>query len=107
LVPEYDAMLAARYEFGAGFFSRVEVGFTGETELDERNRATQPSVETYNLQLGYEGHSLSIRLFGENLTDERRFSGLGFDNLGFGADGNFYAPLDAPRIVGIEFESRF
>jgi iron complex outermembrane receptor protein len=48
-----------------------------------------------------------VRLFGENLTNERRHNGLAFDNLGFGIDGNFYAPLDAPRILGVEVEAKF
>lgn len=107
LVPEYDAMLAARYEFLTHFFGRIELDFTGETQLDERNRITQPATRVVNLQLGHEGEQISIRAFVENLTDERRFSGMAFDNLAFGIDGNFYGGLEAPRVIGLELEARF
>jgi iron complex outermembrane receptor protein len=107
LVPEYDAMLAARYEWSGGFFTRLEAAFTGEIELDERNRAAQEATTVLGVQVGYETERYAVRLFGENLTDERRHNGLAFDNLGFGTDGTYYAPLDAPRIVGIEMEAKF
>ncbi len=42
-----------------------------------------------------------------NLTNVRRFSGLALDNLGFGADGNRYGPLDVPRVIGMEFDRKF
>jgi iron complex outermembrane recepter protein len=62
---------------------------------------------TRGLQVGFEHAKYSIRLFGENLTNERRMSGLAVENLAFGTDGNFYGPLDAPRIVGVELEAKF
>ena len=52
--------------------------------------------------MGYESERFSARLFGENLTDERRFSGGAFPNGVFPADGLLYGPLDAPRVVGLE-----
>lgn len=107
LVPEVDANLAARYEFDNGFFARGEFSYVGETPLDERANAVRDAVGLWNAQVGYEAERYSIRLFGENLTDERLESGLAFENFGLGSDGNFYAPLDAPRIIGVEIEARF
>lgn len=104
LVPEFDANLSALYEFESGFFVRGELSVTGDTPLDERSRAVRDTVPVVNLQAGYERERLRLQLFVENLTDERYQSGLAFDNFLFGADGTYYAPLDAPRIVGIELE---
>ncbi|MEM7431042.1 MAG: TonB-dependent receptor [Pseudomonadota bacterium] len=107
LVPDLDANLAARYEFDNGFFVRGELSYIGETPLDERANAVRDAVTLLNAQMGYEGERYSVRLFAENLADERLESGLAFENFGLGSDGNFYAPLDAPRVVGIELEARF
>ncbi len=106
LVPEYDANIALRYGSERGFFCRGELSFTGDIPLNERATATQESVMEVNLQAGYEGETFSVRLFGENLTDERIFTGLAVANPG-GEDGNDYAPLGMPRIIGVEWELNF
>ena len=106
-VPEYDALLAARYEWSGGYYVRAEATGTGEMSLEARGSAVQAAVAMYGLQVGLERDRYAVRLFGENLTNERRMSGLAVQNLAFGADGNFYGPLDAPRIVGIEMEAKF
>ena len=106
-VPEYDAGIAARYQWESGFFARGEAGFTGKTPLRTRGDAVQKATAVLGFQLGYETEAYSIRLFGENLTNERRASGLAIENLAFGSDGNFYSPLDAPRVIGIELEAFF
>lgn len=107
LVPEYDANLAARYEFDNGFFARGEVSFTGETPLDERSRAVRDSVAVFNLYAGYDWDHYSLLFFGENLFDERIETGLAFDHFLFGNDGTLYAPYDAPRIIGVELTAKF
>ncbi|MEM8936819.1 MAG: TonB-dependent receptor [Pseudomonadota bacterium] len=106
LVSEFDGNVALRYETEDGFFARGEVSFTGDMPLDERSSAVQEAVAVMGLQAGYEGDRYSVRLFVENLTNERIFSGLTFPNAA-GDDGNLYAPLDAPRIVGLEVEANF
>ena len=106
LIPEYDANLALRYETDRGFFCRGELSLTGDIPLNERATAVQENVAVVNLQAGYEGKTYAVRLFAENLTDERIFTGLGVANPG-GEDGNTYAPLDASRILGVEFELNF
>jgi iron complex outermembrane recepter protein len=106
-VPEYDGLVAARYEWPSGFFVRAEASLLGETALEARGRIMQPAVAMYGLQVGFEQQRYSVRLFGENLSNERRMSGLAVENLAFGTDGNFYGPLDAPRIVGVEATAKF
>lgn len=107
LVPEYDANLTARYAHSSGLFARAAVNFTGAMVLDERSYRTQGATTTIDVQLGYEKDGWTARLFADNLTDERRMGGLGFENLTFGTDGNVYGSLEAPRIVGLEIEKRF
>ncbi|MEM0929001.1 MAG: TonB-dependent receptor [Pseudomonadota bacterium] len=110
LVPQYDGNLAARYEFSNGLFLRAEVNFIGETPLDEGNRTgftanaedTQDAVAIFGVQAGYETDRWAIRIFGENLGDERRISGTGFPNAFFPTDGQLYGAIDAPRIIGVE-----
>lgn len=107
LVPEYDGNLTARYAHASGMFARASANFTGAMALDERSYRTQKATATLDLQVGYEKDRWSARLFADNITDERRMGGLGFENLTFGTDGNVYGSLEAPRIVGIEIERRF
>jgi len=107
LTPHYTGYLAARYQFDSGIYARVESQFTGSSALDERNRAFQPAVAVLGVQLGYERGPWSTRVFVQNLTDKRRINGLIFDNLAFGRDGNYYGPVDSPRIVGAEVGHRF
>jgi iron complex outermembrane receptor protein len=107
LVPEYDANLAARYEHPSGVFGRVAVNFVGAMALDERSYGKQGATTTVDVQLGYEKGGWTARLFAENLTNQRRIGGLGFENLAFGSDGTVYGSLEAPRIVGVEVERRF
>lgn len=107
LVPEYDANLTALYQHPSGVFARGALNFTGAMALDERNRGRQDATTTVDLQIGYEADAWTARLFADNLTNERRFSGLAFDNLAFGADGTLYGALEAPRVIGVEVERRF
>lgn len=107
LVPEYDANLSARYAAPNGLFGRIAVNFTGAMALDEASYRTQRATTTLDLQLGYESDHWTARLFADNVTNERRIGGLGFENLTFGRDGTVYGALEAPRVVGLEIERRF
>ncbi|WP_249404978.1 MULTISPECIES: TonB-dependent receptor [unclassified Stenotrophomonas] len=102
LTPHYTGYVAARYQHPSGLFARVESAFTGSSALDERNRAFQPAVAILGVQVGYVHGPWSTRVFVQNLTDKRRINGLIFDNLAFGRDGNYYGPIDNPRIIGAE-----
>lgn len=103
-VPDYDAGLALRYEWASGLYTRLEASFIGEMSLRARGDAVQDSSSLFGFQLGYLTELVNYRLFIENITNERRASGLAIENLAFGTDGLFYAPLDAPRIIGLEIE---
>jgi iron complex outermembrane receptor protein len=107
LVPEYDGHISARYQHPSGLFARAAANFVGAMALDEEAHGLQGATATFDLQLGYEKGMWTARLFGENLTNTRRISGLAFDNLAFGRDGTVYGGLEAPRILGIELERRF
>jgi iron complex outermembrane receptor protein len=107
LVPRYDANLALRYRHGSGWFTRGELSATGAIPLNERGTAVQKAVALVNLQAGYEASTWSARAFVENAGNKRVASGLAFENFAFGRDGNFYAPLDSPRIAGLEVSLKF
>ncbi|MEM9759225.1 MAG: TonB-dependent receptor [Pseudomonadota bacterium] len=115
LIPQFDANLSARYVHSSGFFIRGEINFIGDTALDEGDRSgftagaidSQEAVEMCGLQLGYEADTWALRLFGENLSDERRISGTGFPNAVFPTDGMLYGSIDSPRIVGVEFSLNY
>ena len=110
LVPEYDANIAARYEHPSGFFVRGEVDFVGETALNEGAQRfvvnvednIQDAVTRLGLQVGYEADNWSLRVFGENLTDERRVSSIGNPGAFFITDGILYGVFEQPRVVGVE-----
>ncbi|MXP26923.1 TonB-dependent receptor [Altererythrobacter indicus] len=104
LVPSYDGYLAARYQTPGGFYGRADVSFTGKESLESLGQAVQPATQMIGLQAGYEADHWAVRLFVENLTDVRRGTGLAFRNLGFGNDGNWYAPIGRSRQGGIELE---
>ncbi|WKD25484.1 TonB-dependent receptor [Pseudoalteromonas sp. KG3] len=106
-VPQYDAGLAARYSWENDFYIRAEANFTGKTSLRAKGDIIQGAVTTLGFQLGYDNGKMALRVFGENLTGERRASGLAVENMAFGTDGLFYSPLDKPRIIGLEAEIWF
>jgi len=107
LTPSYDGYLAARYAHSSGWYVRAEAALTGEETLEATGSAKQNATQVYGLQFGFETQRYAARLFVENLTDVRRHSGMAFRNLGFGNDGNWYAPLARGRQAGLELTSRF
>ncbi|MEM1191683.1 MAG: TonB-dependent receptor [Pseudomonadota bacterium] len=111
LIPEYDANLAVNYDHPTGLFVRGELTMLGETRLNEGPRPfqigvdnRQKAVELFGVQVGYRTPRWSLRLFAENITDERRVSGLGFPNAVFPTDGVLYGSIDLPRVVGVELD---
>lgn len=117
-IPEYDGNLAVRYEWESGWFVRAEADFLGRLPLNEGNFGnlqrlgiagiqTQSATQVFGFQVGYRRGPLLARFFGENVTNERRFSGLGFPSGVFPTDGILYAPLDVPRVFGFEVEINY
>lgn len=104
LVPTYDGYLAVRYQTPDGLYGRAEVSFTGKESLESLGRAMQPATQTVGVQAGYEADHWGLRLFVDNLTNVRRGTGLAFQNLGFGNDGNWYSPIGRSRQGGVELE---
>ena len=107
LVPEVDFNGSVQYRHASGWFIRAEGRLTGNVALNPDNTAVQGSVAVLGAQAGYETERLTLRIFGSNLTDARYFAGQAYANFAFGNDGTFYAPLAAPRVVGLELEVRY
>ena len=106
-VPDYDAGLAFRYEWESGLYARLEASFIGKMSLRAKGDSIQDASDLFSLQVGYLTDYVNYRLFIENITGERRASGLAIENMAFGSDGLFYAPLDAPRTIGFEMEFNY
>lgn len=67
----------------------------------------QDAVTKLGLQVGYEADNWSLRVFGENLTDERRVSSIGNPGAFFITDGILYGVFEEPRIMGVELGIRY
>ena len=102
LIPRFDFTLNATYEFANGWHLRGDSRAIGKTSLNKENTATRDSQWIFGLSAGYEIENWSVRAFVKNLTDERYAAGLAYQNFLFGDDGNFYAPLATPRVIGVE-----
>ncbi|GGI91629.1 TonB-dependent receptor [Polymorphobacter multimanifer] len=107
LVPEFDLTSTIHYRHKSGLFVRGEARVTGNTALNPENSLIQGTIAVLGAQAGYEGERLTVRAFASNLTNARYFAGQAYANFAFGNDGTFYAPLSAPRILGLEAEFRW
>lgn len=107
LVPEIDLTATIHYAHPSGWFLRGEARTMGRTALNPDNTAIQNSVTVLGAQAGYQNARFTVRAFASNITDQRYFAGQAYSNFLFGNDGTFYAPLAAPRVIGLEVETRF
>ena len=106
LVPEYDVALSVSWRPWNGLFLRGEVAAAGSTPLNPENTAFQDAVVLIGGQIGWEAEHWSVRLYVENLTDERVFNTSAFANFAFGNDGTLYAGVAPPRVVGLQISYR-
>ncbi|RKF21167.1 TonB-dependent receptor [Altericroceibacterium spongiae] len=102
LVPRWDASLSASWRPWKGLYLRGEANGTGASSLRADSAAWQDAYWLANLQIGWEAEHWDLRLYADNLTDERAFVTSAYTNSLFGYDGTYYAGVGAPRVVGIE-----
>lgn len=105
--PEFEIKARAEWRFAEGYSARAVVSVQGDTALNAANTVTQPTYTLVDASVSRSFGRATATLFAENLTDEAFFSGLAFDNFAFGRDGVGYAPVGAPRSLGLEFEMRW
>ncbi len=101
LAPEYQAQLAAQYNFLNGLFIRGEAFWNGKSYFTEDNTFSQGAYMTANSRIGYENDNFSINVYVKNMFDEVYYN---FANKLGGVDKVIGAE---PRTVGVQMTLRF
>lgn len=108
--PNYQYALGAHYDFGAGFYLRMDVEGRDNAYFSDRHNLQSPSYDLLNLRLGYTAKHWSVALWARNLTDENYYV------RGFGTFGNDprkeyavepYYQYGEPRVVGVSTSYTF
>ena len=108
--PNYQFSVGGRFDFGRGFFLRLEVEGKDEFFFSDRHDTQADSYELVHGRLGYSRDSWSVALWGRNLTDEdysvRGFGSFGNDpRMGYAVED--YFQLGEPRMVGVDVSVSF
>jgi outer membrane receptor protein involved in Fe transport len=108
--PAYQYAVGGQFDFGQGFYLRVDLEGKDEFYFSDRHDVKSPAQDLVHARLGYTGAHWSIALWGRNLTDEDYFP------RGFGSFGNDprkeyavepYYQYGEPRLVGISASYSF
>ena len=108
--PRYQYAVGGHYEFGAGFYLRMDVEGRDSAYFSDRHNLKSPSYDLLNARVGYTGEQWSIALWARNLTDENYYV------RGFGTFGNDprkeyavepYYQYGEPRVVGVSTSFTF
>ncbi len=108
--PNYQYAVGGHYDFGSGFYLRLDVEGRDSAYFSDRHDLKSPSYDLLNMRLGYAGQSWSVALWARNLTDEDYYV------RGFGTFGNDprkeyavepYYQYGEPRVVGVSTRFTF
>ena len=108
--PAYQYAVGGRFDFGQGFYLRLDLEGKDEFYFSDRHDVLAPSADLLQARLGYSTERWSVALWGRNLTDEDYYV------RGFGSFGNDprkgyiteeYVQFGDPRQLGINLELRF
>lgn len=108
--PKYQYAVGGHYDFGAGFYLRLDVEGRDSAYFSDRHDLKSPSYNLLNTRVGYTGEQWSIALWARNLTDENYYV------RGFGTFGNDprneyavepYYQYGEPRVVGVSTSFTF
>lgn len=108
--PHYQYAVGGHYEFGAGFYLRMDVEGKDSYYFSDRHEVKSPSYNLLNLRLGYARDNWSLALWGRNITDEDYYV------RGFGTFGNDprkeyavepYYQYGEPRVLGVSASYEF
>jgi len=105
--PEYEVKARAQWKVSETLTARASVAVQGDTALNASNTAVQETFALFDASLTYTQGAYSVTVFAQNLTNTYYFAGGAFDNFVFGLDGVGYAPVGAPRAIGLEFSARW
>lgn len=102
--PRYQYAVGGHYEFGAGFYLRMDIEGRDSFYFSDRHDVKSTAYDLLNARLGYTLDSWSVALWARNLTDEDYYV------RGFGTFGNDprkeyevepYYQYGEPRVIGI------
>jgi outer membrane receptor protein involved in Fe transport len=108
--PSYQYALGGRWDFGRGFYCRMDLEGKDEFYFSDRHNVKSPAQDQLHMRLGYTGDNWSLALWGRNLTDEDYYP------RGFGSFGNDprkeyitepYYQYGEPRLVGVSASYSF
>tara|TARA_R110001592_G_scaffold363371_1_gene685623 strand:+ start:239157 stop:241262 length:2106 start_codon:yes stop_codon:yes gene_type:complete len=108
--PKYQYAVGGHYDFGAGFYLRLDVEGRDSAYFSDRHDLKSPSYDLLNARVGYSNEQWSIALWARNLTDENYYV------RGFGTFGNDprkeyavepYYQYGEPRVVGVSTSFTF
>lgn len=97
MAPDFDASLALKYTFLDHYYIRPEVQGVGKIYWDRLNTRSQDPYCLLNLKAGYAKDEWEVYAFGENLTNEYKFTTA--DD--FFGDGNLYGNPITPMRFGL------
>lgn len=102
--PNYQLMLGALYQHGAGWYSQIDVEAKDEFYLSDRHDEKTDAYVLLNARLGYRQNDWDVSLWAKNLTD-RDYIVRGFGSFGNDPRNGYttepYYQLGAPRQVGV------
>jgi len=108
--PHYQYALGGHYEFGRGFYLRLDLEGRDSAYFSDRYDLKSPSSNLLHARLGYAIENWSLALWGRNLSDENYYV------RGFGEFGNDprkdyavepYYQYGEPRVVGVSASFTF
>ena len=107
--PNYQFNIGGRYDFGDGFYARLEAEGKDSFYFSDSHDQQSDSYELFNASVGYQSLHWDIRLWARNLSDEdyaTRGFYFGNDPRKFYADEE-YVQYGEPRVVGANATYRF
>jgi iron complex outermembrane receptor protein len=107
LIPKFDAYLGLIYRFTDHWYVQADLQAIGKTPLNPEGTAVRDKQYIGGLSAGYETDKWSVSINVENISNQRYAAGQAYQNFLFGDDGNFYAPLASPRMIGLAVKMTF
>ena len=107
--PNYQFNIGGRYDFGDGFYARLEAEGKDAFYFSDSHDQQSDSYELFNASFGYQSVHWDITLWARNLTDEdyaTRGFYFGNDPRKFYADEE-YVQYGEPRVFGANATYRF
>ena len=102
--PAYQYAIGGRFDFGKGFYGRLDLEGKDDYYFSDRHEVKAPSYNLAHARLGYQAPCWSAAVWVRNLTDED-VSVRGFGSFGNDPRKEYlvepYRQLGDPRVVGV------